>query len=377
VAGSGARLAYTQPVTLKAGAKALLILASVAVVAAGIKLASELLAPLVVAFCLAAVTTPVVRWLTKRRVPEYAAVALTMVGSGAVLAAFGATLVIAAQDVGKSLPRLQRSLQIVRQDVTAWLEAQNVGNASRIVEQVEPLRVDSTDLGSALAQTHELAVACSVVFFLVLFILLEMPSLHGKLNRSLGWRAYRFTALRNVMVEMQRYLMVKTWLSALMGVSCGIFCWALGVEYPVLWGLVTFLLNYIPVVGALFATIAPAAFALLSGGAGTALIVVVGLLIIHNVIGNIVEPAVLGRAIQLSPLVVMLSLVVWGWLLGPVGALLSVPLTTVLKYLLASADDLRWVAVMLGPDGEGEPDRDSPPSQFGPLGLGADASLQS
>lgn len=336
----------------KAGAQALLVLAALAVIAAGIKLASHVLAPIVVAWCLAAVAVPAVRALKRRGVPEYAGIGLTMLGAGVVLVGFVGVLVVAAQDVGSSLPRLEASLLETRESLLRWLEARNIADAGSIVDQLALHRVDGAMVSSMFSGLHEFLVACSVVFFVLLFILVELPTFPGKLRRSLGWRSSRFVAARQVMREMQRYLVVKTWLSAAMGLFCGVFCWAVGVDYPVLWGLLTFLLNYIPVFGALVATIAPAGMALIDGGLGLALLVGAGLLFIHNLIGNIVEPAVLGRAIHLSPLVVVLSLVVWGWLLGPVGALLSVPLTAVVKFLFSISDDLCWVALLLGPDDE-------------------------
>lgn len=348
---------WTLGVNLRSGGRALLLLAAVAVIATGIKLASALLAPLVVAWCLAAVAVPAVNAMGRRGVKPPIAVLLTMLGALAALGAFSAVLLIAAQDVGRSLPRLERSLIAARERLIHWLEAERVDNARALLDQLRPSRVDTDLVTSALTQTHELAVSFSVVVFVLLFILLEVPTFRSKLKNSLGWRASRFQALQAVAVEMQRYLVVKTWLSLAMGIVCGVWCWVLDIDYPVLWGCVTFLLNYIPVIGALIATVAPAAMALLDGGVGVALLGVGGLLIIHNVVGNLVEPAVLGRAIHLSPLVIVLSLVIWGWLLGPVGALLSVPLTTVVKFLLGTTDDLRWVAILLGSDHEDdEPD---------------------
>ena len=132
------------------------------------------------------------------------------------------------------------------------------------------------------------------------------------------------------------------------GVLCGAWVAICGVDFPILWGLLAFFLNYIPTLGMFIATVPPVVVALIQLGPGSALLVLAGYLVLNFTLGNFVEPRVMGRALGLSPLVVILSMVFWGLLWGPVGALLAVPLTMVFKILLASTEDLRWAAVLLG-----------------------------
>ncbi len=115
------------------------------------------------------------------------------------------------------------------------------------------------------------------------------------------------------------------------------------------------MLNFIPNIGGIISAVPPLVVALLQYGPARALGILAGLLFIHNIIGNLLEPKIMGRALGLSALVVLLSVIIWGWLLGPVGALLSVPLTMLIKLLCANTEDLRWVAVLLGSgDGSAE-----------------------
>lgn len=135
---------------------------------------------------------------------------------------------------------------------------------------------------------------------------------------------------------------------------------SIGLDFPLLWGLVAFLFNYVPNIGGFVAAVPTLLVALVQPGLGTGAMFIIGLghAVIHTVIGNIVEPAWMGRKLGLSPLVVLLCLVFWGWVWGPVGMLLSVPLTMAVKIALESDEQLRWIAVLLGPT-PAEPKRDA------------------
>ena len=122
----------------------------------------------------------------------------------------------------------------------------------------------------------------------------------------------------------------------------------MGVDYYFLWGLLAFVLNYIPTIGSFFALLPPALLTLIQMGYIEAILVVIGFIIINTIIGNIIEPRFMGKGLGLSTLVVFLSLIFWGWVLGPIGMLLSVPLTITIKIILDSSDETRWLAVLLG-----------------------------
>ncbi|MEM6730189.1 MAG: AI-2E family transporter, partial [Myxococcota bacterium] len=150
--------------------------------------------------------------------------------------------------------------------------------------------------------------------------------------------------------DIQVYLGLKTAISAATGLAAYGLCFAVGVPFPLLWGTLAFLLNFIPFVGSFIASIPPIALAVLDSGFGSAAILAVGYLAINVTFANIVEPRVFGRATKLSPLVILLGVVFWGWVLGPVGALIAVPLTTSAKLALERNPEWRWVAVLISAD---------------------------
>ena len=150
----------------------------------------------------------------------------------------------------------------------------------------------------------------------------------------------------------KRYLVIKTLLSAVAGLVIWFWLLILGVDYPVLWGTLSFLLNYVPTIGAVLAALPVALLALAQLRVESALLTLLGFAVVHIVVGNLIEPKLTGKGLSLSTLVVFLSLVFWGWVLGPIGMILSVPMTSLVKIALESYEETRGFAFMLGSGAE-------------------------
>jgi len=193
-----------------------------------------------------------------------------------------------------------------------------------------------------------------LVFFTIVFILAEAAGLPAKMKAAFGWGEGP-ERLNKILQEVQRFLAIKSVVSLVTGILVGVSLWLVGVDFPMLWGGLAFLLNYIPTLGSVLAAIPPVLLAMLQLGPGYALVVTLIFLVINVPMGNLVEPYFMGRRLGISTLVVFLSLVFWGWVWGPVGMLLSVPLTMILKILLENTEDLRWIAVFLGASPRSEP----------------------
>jgi predicted PurR-regulated permease PerM len=178
------------------------------------------------------------------------------------------------------------------------------------------------------------------------FILLEAAGFPAKLEAALGGNGGlgKFTKVQS---EVQRYLGIKAVISLATGILVGCWLWGLDVDFPLVWALLAFLMNFIPTLGSLLAGVPAVLLALVQHGPGRALAVVVGYLVINLILGTIIEPHLMGRRFGLSTLVVFLSLVFWGWVWGPVGMLLSVPLTMLLKILMENSEEFRWIAMLL------------------------------
>ena len=157
-----------------------------------------------------------------------------------------------------------------------------------------------------------------------------------------------FVPIQSFFDGFNRYLAIKTATSILTGIL--IFLWLLtfGIDFPILWGLLAFMLNFVPNVGSILAAIPAVLLAIIQFGFFKALLVVIGFLIVNIGLGGLLEPRFLGKGLGLSPLVVFISLIFWGWVLGPVGMLLSVPLTMILKIALENSPNTKWIAILIG-----------------------------
>ena len=187
-----------------------------------------------------------------------------------------------------------------------------------------------------------------LILLTVTFILLEVSSFPIKLRKVLGDPKQKFPQFTKFANDMKRYMVIKTFMSLASGILITVWLYILGIDYPILWGFLAFLLNYIPNIGSIVAAIPAVILAVVQFGFGSAALVAAGYLVVNFIEGNVIEPRLMGRKLGLSTLVVFLSLIFWGGLLGFIGAILSIPLTMTLKFAFESSESTRWIAVLLG-----------------------------
>jgi AI-2 transport protein TqsA len=194
-------------------------------------------------------------------------------------------------------------------------------------------------------------IGAAVIFLiLTVFMLLEAQTFGHRLKAVSIARGPDIARMLSATRDIQRYLAIKTLVSLLTGFLAGLLCWAAGLDFFILWGIVAFALNFIPVIGSLVAGVPPTILALLIAGWPNALLVAGGYLLINNFLGNFLEPILVGRRFGISILVVVISVMFWGWVWGPLGMLLAVPLTMVLKVILDGSDEFRWIGVAISSD---------------------------
>lgn len=329
------------------GERVLLIAACLVVVVAGLRAAAPLLVPFTVALFLAVLSLPLLVWFQRHRVPGVAAVLLTVLVNLLIVVLLVLTVSGSLQGFAEAAPRYRTMLDAMAIDLTVVLHDRGIEGARLLPEEwLKPGEVldlaATTLLGLAKVLSNTALVMLTIVF-----VLLEVSAFPAKVARAFGVTEMELGRFSQITSQVQRYLGFKTLVSVATGVLAGALTAAAGVDFPILWGLVAWLLNYVPNIGSIIAALPPTLLALIQHSPGRALLVVVGYLIINVTLGNIVEPHLMGRKFGLSTLVVFVSLVFWGWLWGPVGMLLSVPLTMVVKIMLENTQDLRWVAVLL------------------------------
>lgn len=335
--------------SLGRGARALLLAAALVVVLAGVRYAAPLIGPILLALFIATASTPIVDWLRKHGFSPVAAVMVAAAVDIAFLVAAGAVIGFSANELYLQLPLYQERFAAIAHDLAHWLALHGwEGSTENVADALVGGSVLAT-AASTLKVVAEMLSDLVLVLLILVFLLLEATGIRRKLERILAEPERDLERFGNATREIQKYLLVKTTLSIITGVAAAAIAAIFGVDFPLLWGILAFILNYIPSIGGILATIAPTALALLQHGVGTAAAVAIANIVVHFTIGNVIEPRVMGRALGLSELVVLLSMIFWGWLLGPIGAVLSVPLTMIIKIILLNTDDYAWVGVLLGP----------------------------
>ncbi len=332
----------------------LVVLASIVVIVAGLKSASEALVPLMLSVFIAVIFSGPLVWLRDKRVPvAVAIVMLCLLVLGfvlLVLTVFGTSLDQLVRDV----PQYGRQLNDEIAVVTSWLARFGIDvQVQQLTRYFDPARL----MGAATSLLNALGTVLAngfLILLTVIFILLEVSGFGAKLEHALGeGRTHHFEVIAN---GIRHYMAIKTLTSLATGASVALGLMWLGVDYYLVWGVLAFLLNYVPNIGSFLAAVPAVSLALLQFGFPVALAAAALYAVVNVVIGNFIEPRVMGRGMGLSALVVFVSLIVWGWILGPVGMVLSVPLTMTLKIVLAYNPQTRWLAVLLGP----EPTRRTP-----------------
>ena len=335
---------YIERMGTPKGGRVVLIIASIIVIGAGIKLSAPFLVPVLVAGFIAVVTAPIVLWLCDRGVSRTLAVSAALLLDVAAASAFGFPLAGALATFTQRIPFYASTLGARMEAFEIWLATHGLYLES-IYDFSEPTWM--VNLATAMAQ-HAASLISQIVLVLLIvaFVLFEVTGVREKLARIAS--PSRIKDLSDTVQEVNAYLVAKTVMSVITGLLVFVWCWWQGLDVPLLWGLLAALLNFIPTVGQIIAAVPAILLALIQLGPGQALVVAAGFGGINLAIGAI-EPRVMGRALGLSALSVLLSMVVWGWLLGPIGALLSAPLTMVIKHSLAQSAELEWIAELLGP----------------------------
>lgn len=324
--------------------------AAFVVITAGLKAASDVVVLVLAALFLAVAVAPPVFFLQKKGVPFVLGLVLVMGASVAALGAVAMLVGSAAAQFRERIPEYQILIQGHYESASRFLA--EYGLAANLDSQLANLAAPARALDLAanvFAGVGGIIANGFLILLLAVFLLLEASNLPGKIAAAFGDRGVHLERFQQLFVSVNRYLVMKTWISLLTGLLAGVLCAAVGVDFPVLWGMLAFLLNYVPNIGSILAGIPPTLLALLGQGAGASLVILVGYVLINNVLGNIVEPRVMGQGLGLSPFAVLLSLVFWGWVLGPIGMLLSIPLTMAVKIAMESGSETRWIAVLLGP----------------------------
>lgn len=323
--------------------------AAIVIILAGLKLSSPLVVPLLLAVFIAIVTAPLVFALMARGVQRYLAVTVGVFADVAFFAAIAALGASSMNAFVAALPRYQERIGVLIYEARMWFEGQGLQGVGDVLPRVVDYEAIGNAAASGLASFAGVVSMLVLVLLVVAFILVEVVGIEGKLRFVFDDPEAGLQRFRLATAHVQKYILVKTGANLLTGVLVWGWLAAWRVDFALLWGMSAFLFNYIPTLGSAILGVPVLLITLMQYGVGACVVVGVGYGAINMAIAALVEPRVFGQALGLSPLVVFLSMVCWGWLWGPVGALLSVPLTMVVKISAAYVDGGHWVSALLGP----------------------------
>jgi len=323
------------------------LVAALVVLVAGLKAASGIVVPFLLAVFMAVIATPLFFALQRFGLPSALALLLMILllllvglaGAGAVRQSINR--------VTKNLPVYQAKLDEQRQHVVSWLQSKGYYASDQFGDSISPELFNSA-VTNTVAALGALLSNSFLILLMAIFILLEAAILPKKVRALPGLSEENWNRMQNMVTEIRRYVGLKSITSLLTGLMVGVWLLVMGVEHPILLGLLAFVLNYVPNVGSIIAAVPGVLLALVLRGGGTAVIVAIGYLVINLGISNVLEPRFMGRGLGLSPTFIVLSMVFWGWVLGPIGMLLAVPLTMTVKVAMESDPQTQWVAVLLG-----------------------------
>ncbi|WP_394179497.1 AI-2E family transporter [Marinomonas posidonica] len=320
------------------------------IIIAGLKAASQIVVPFMLSVFIAIICAPAMSSLRQRKVPTWLSIVLVvfliLIGIGSIALLVGASL----DSFSSQLPNYKQRFAEEMSGVIQLLN--NVGiqvSYDQVKGYIDPSSLMQM-VANALRGLGSALTNLVLVVMIVIFILFEAVELPHKLSRALNDASESMGRFEDFINSVNRYLVIKTLVSILTGVLITTWLWVLGIDFPILWGVCAFLLNFVPNIGSIIAAIPAVLLAFVQLGSLSAGLTALGFVVVNLVVGNIIEPRYMGKGLGLSTLVVFLSLLLWGWVFGPVGMLLSIPLTIIVKLAFEANPKMRWLAIMLDSD---------------------------
>jgi AI-2 transport protein TqsA len=327
-----------------------MIIAGLVVIIAGMMYAKAVLIPLMMAVFIAIVCSGPVSWFRDKGVPAGLAlfIVLTLL---CVLGSLAAVVVgTSVNDFIQNLPENESKKHQQMEQFYIFLSSKGLDLKGKGLTDILKPEAALKYAGQMFSELSSLLANVFIVFLMVVFMSLEAVGLPAKLRAVYGSNDNNFHPLQKFTDSVKHYMFIKSIVSAVTGALVALCLWVIGVDYPLMWGMLAFAFNFIPTIGSIIAAVPPVLLALVQLGPGSALAVAVCYILLNLTIGNVVEPRFMGKGLGLSTMVVFFSLLFWGWVFGPIGMLLSVVLTIKIKIMLESSEETKKWALLLGPN---------------------------
>ena len=330
----------------------LMSLAAICIIIASMKTAAPILNPLFLSIFIAVICLPSLAWLDKKGLSSTLSILLVIIALFITIGAVGVYIVSSVNEFSQQLPIYQNNLKIQTYTLTQWLNSHGIEHAVNI-DSFKEFNVSKVMkfIGGLITGLGAVFADMFLIQLTVIFILFESNSLPQKIQVAFGDSNFSYNS-REIVARINQYLAIKAITSLVTGVLITVWLSILGIDFPILWGVIAFMFNFVPTIGSIIAAIPTVLLSLLQLGVDSSLLVALGYFLVNMLVGNIWEPRIMGRGLGLSTLVVFLSLTFWGWVFGSVGMLLSVPFTMIAKIVLEKNPDTRWISILLGSEND-------------------------
>ncbi len=338
-----------RPSPLPRGLTILLGLAAATVAVAGMKVLSGIIAPTAMGIVLVLTVAPAQGWLVRKGAPPWAGALATILLVYAILVGMIMAMVVSAAQLAQIVPQYADQFVQLVSDLGSWLESLGV-QADQVNEAAHSLdpSVLLPLLGSLAGSAFGVLSLIAFIATLVLFIGFDAIKFPSTLRNAGEERPEFVRALGDFALGTRKYMSVSAVFGLIVAAIDVLALWLLGIPGAFVWGILSFVTNFIPNIGFVIGLIPPAILGLLEGGPGLMMAVIVLYSVINFIIQSIIQPKYQGDVLGLSTTLTFLSLIFWAWVLGPLGAILALPLTLLAKSLLVDVDPhTRWLGPLL------------------------------
>ena len=328
----------------------IITIAAIVIVVAGMRAATVILVPFLLAVFISIISATPLFWLQRKGLPTWLALITVILGIMIIGFLMAWLVGSSVKDFSNNLPVYEEKLRLQTTKIIAWIGKHGIDTSDLAIADIFDPSAAMKLVVAGLNSLGNVLTNGFLILMTAIFMLLEATSIPAKLRTILGDRDSSLEPFDRFLNSVKNYMAIKTWTSLITGILVTFFVLIMGLDYPLLWGTLAFVLNYVPNIGSIIAAVPAVLLAVIQLGIIKAMVIAAGYVVINLVTGNVIEPRFMARGLGLSTMVVFLSLIFWGWVLGPVGMLLSVPLTITAKIALDSREESRWIAILLGPE---------------------------
>lgn len=319
----------------------------ISIVLATFKFASGLIVPFLIAISLAIILSPFLTYLEQKRIPKAISLVLIIIVSLLPAMILGGYIGEEVKDFANNFQEIKEQFSLILEKFSHFMNGFGLGVTQEDIHKI----LEKSNLGeivrSLASQVGSQFSNIFLIFFMLAFMLMESNFFYNKMIKITKDYGSDIEDGMKIIEKIKSYFLIKVKTSLITAVWILAVLWYYDVSYFYLWATLAFFLNFIPVIGSIIAAVPPIIMALIDQTAMTALWVAVWYMIINTVIGNILEPRIMGKGLGLSALVIFLSMTFWGWIFGPAGMILSVPLTMVVQFLFTQYRETKWIALLL------------------------------